>query len=915
MSTIKILSALGYNSVRCSILISVLLSAVISASAQSDVDANTLLLLRFENTLTGAQGETPVQNVGVSFESGILGQGILVDGSDLLQYATASNFNMPAGTIEFWVKPRWGNSDNQLRVFFSLGFGGPNNDVILAKDGGANFRFMITADDSEAHQGYSFANWDANQWHHIAVTWTVPGRMITYVDGIERLNHASTSQDVLSSIPSALNIGSRSLQNNAQANCVIDELRISKIARTPDEIKARFLSAFTIQSISINLVTANLWKTWRIPVMISAHTNLGTFDVPASIAALSSSDPSVLTVTADGKIVGVGSGTALLTATFKGIRASLNVNVHAPLLEPRIQTISNYLATPAQGALYEMPVVILRYLPTADGRDLDVAWAPDFWELNPVPLVELERNLDLYDETLKFMLEEGSRFRGYGTQTAPPSLGYRVVAIITVYEPPPPGKPKVQPGLPLYDAEWFQIFERFGMQDYVNKMGVKEVWMYWGGVQPGIPSYDPAIHPPENMRDGWESNMSSPTTGDVSNSNRDNTDLPVYDRSYIVYKRNIRRLDPGTIHPDGHQLELMLDAVNRRQTGNTELFWQKFVGYLATGPWQRGRSGDTHHPPNATIDYEYQNFAPFDSDIMDWKPDGGQTKPFSAATYGDVPYKFPNNFLQAFGSPVIEPNWYIFWRQSLPGHANTIPFGVNRMTNWWHLIGDWDAANRAGLGLFEPASCTSSLPVRSQNFTPSGGTGVVNVVTGSSCRWIASSNAPWIKLTSGDTSNNGNTVVDFSVLPNRHGPRTGTIVVAGQPFVVTQSAPNPALLSAESSIAAVALESVTFVREPFSLRKIHNFGSDQRTRISLFALNVDLLPSENISVVSAQAEDSQHRTFSLPVEFVGKVPNFDWLTQINLRLPDELNTGGDVMVKITVRGLVSNEAKIRIAPN
>ena len=910
--SIKILSALGNNSVRCSLLISIILSGVISASAQSDVDANTLLLLRFENTLNGEQGETPVQNSGVSFESGVLGQGILVDDTDLLQYATASNFNMPEGTIEFWVKPRFAKFDSRTRVFFSAGPGSPNSDFVLFRDGTLNFRFLINADDSEAGL-FASLDWNANQWHHVAVTWTVPGRMITYIDGFERINHVSTSQDMLSPIPSVLNIGSRNVQNNnAQCNCVIDELRISNIARTQAEIKARRQAAITIQSWSISLPTKNLWKTWRIPVTISAVTNVGTTTtIPISSVTLSSSDPSVLMVTADGNILGLKSGTAVLTASFQGVQASVSINVHEPLLEPRIQTVSNYLATPAQGALYEMPVVILRYLPTADGRNLDVAWSPDFYSLNPIPLVQLEELLDLYDPNLKFMLEEGSRFRGYGSQTSPPSLGYRVVAIITVYEPTPPGKPKNQSTTPLYDLDWFQIFERFGMRDYVNKIGVKEVWVYWGGVQPGIPSYDPAIHPPENWRDGWESNMSSPTTGDVSNSNRDNTDLPIYDRTYIVYSRNIRRLDPITIHGDGHQLESMFDAVNKRQTGDNQLFRQKFVGFSPTGQWQRGRSGDTHHPPNALTDYDYQNYEPFDSDIMDWKPDGGQTAPFSAETYGNVPYNFPNDFLPI----LIEPNWYIFWRQSLPGYNNTIPYGTNRMTNWWQFIGDWDAAYRAGLGLYEPASCTFSLPVRSQNFSPSGGTGAANVITGSGCRWMASSNAPWIKLTSGDTSNNGNTIVNFSVESNTHGyPRTGTVVIAGQPFVVTQSAPNPALLSAESSTAAVALDSVTFVRDPFSLRTIQNFSPDQRTRISLFALNVELLPSENISVVTAQAEDAQHRIFSLPVEFVGKVPNFDWLTQINLRLPDELSAGGDMSVKITVRGLASNEAKIRITP-
>ncbi|MDQ1638199.1 MAG: hypothetical protein QOF62_1538 [Pyrinomonadaceae bacterium] len=915
MLSFKILSALGQATVRFLIPILLLLSGVISACAQSDVDANTLLSLHFENSLNGDQGETPVQETGVTFESGISGQGVLVDGTDLLQYATAGNFNMPAGTIELWVKPRWGNFDNQHRVFFSVGFGGPNSDVVILKDGAPNFRFMITADDSEAYQGYSLANWNANQWHQIAVTWTVPGRMITYIDGTERINHASTSQDTLLSIPPALNIGSRSVQNNAQANCVIDELRISNIARTPAEIAARFLAAVTVQNLSINLVTKNLWKTWRIPVTLKADSNIGSINIPVSAVTLSSSDPRVLMITTDGKILGVGPGNAVLTATFKGVQATQSVNVRAPALEPRIQTVNSYLATPAEGALYEVPVVILRYLPTADGQNLDVSWSPDFYSLNPIPLVQLEQTLDLYDPIVKFMVEEGSRFRGYGSQASLPSLGYRVVAIISVYEPVPPGKPKAQAGLPLYDADWFQIFERFGMQDYVNNLGVKEVWAYWGGVQPNIPSYDPTIHPPENMREGWESNMSSPTTGDISNSNRDNSDLPIYDKTYIVYNRNIRRLDPVTIHGDGHQLEAMFAEVNRRQTGNSEFFWRKFVGFSVAGPWQRGRCGDTHHPPNALNDYDYQNFEPFDSDIMDWKPDGGQTTPFSAATYGNVPYRFPNNYLQAFGGSAIESNWYVFWRQSMPGHGNTIPYSSNRMTNWWQFIGDWDAANRAGIGLYEPANCTFSLPIKGQNFSPDGGTAVVNVTAGAACSWMASSNSPWVKVTSGDTSNNGNAVVSFSVAPNTHGyPRTATLVVADQPFVVTQAAPNPTLLSEQTSFAAIALDSVTFVRDPFSLRTMHNLSSDQRTRISLFALNVELLPSENISVISAQAEDAQHRIFSLPVEFVGKVPNFDWLTQINLRLPEDL-PAGDLSVGISVRGLPSNKAMIRINPN
>jgi uncharacterized protein (TIGR03437 family) len=54
--------------------------------------------------------------------------------------------------------------------------------------------------------------------------------------------------------------------------------------------------------------------------------------------------------------------------------------------------------------------------------------------------------------------------------------------------------------------------------------------------------------------------------------------------------------------------------------------------------------------------------------------------------------------------------------------------------------------------------------------------------------------------------------------------------------------------------------------------------------------------------------------FILPVEFVGKVPNFDWLTQVNVRLPDGLANIDHVSVSITLHGMTSNKANIRLKP-
>lgn len=71
------------------------------------------------------------------------------------------------------------------------------------------------------------------------------------------------------------------------------------------------------------------------------------------------------------------------------------------------------------------------------------------------------------------------------------------------------------------------------------------------------------------------------------------------------------------------------------------------------------------------------------------------------------------------------------------------------------------------------------------------------------------------------------------------------------------------------------------------------------------------MPGEGVSVVTAQAEDSAHTIYPLTVEYVGKVANFDWLTQVNVRLPDGIGAG-DILVGISLRGIVSNKVIVGI---
>ena len=122
----------------------------------------------------------------------------------------------------------------------------------------------------------------------------------------------------------------------------------------------------------------------------------------------------------------------------------------------------------------------------------------------------------------------------------------------------------------------------------------------------------------------------------------------------------------------------------------------------------------------------------------------------------------------------------------------------------------------------------------------------------------------------------------------------------------------PVLISEPNTDSAVALDSVTLVRDPFAVTNPFNFSTDQRTRLMLFGMNLDLLPGENSSAVTGRLEDASQNAFPLTVEFVGKVPGFDWLTEVVVRLPDNTPVNQTLNVSVTLRGKTSNKVRVRI---
>ncbi|HEX8136168.1 MAG TPA: hypothetical protein VF544_01130 [Pyrinomonadaceae bacterium] len=137
-------------------------------------------------------------------------------------------------------------------------------------------------------------------------------------------------------------------------------------------------------------------------------------------------------------------------------------------------------------------------------------------------------------------------------------------------------------------------------------------------------------------------------------------------------------------------------------------------------------------------------------------------------------------------------------------------------------------------------------------------------------------------------------------------------LVCGFAAVETQAQGPPELITVTGSTRAIALDALTRKCEPFPLTQPYPFSTDTRTRVMLFARNAALNAGETASVVTAEAEDAARTRYPLTVEYVGLVAGYSWLSQVVVRLNDNLGDVGDVLVQISLRGVASNRVRLGI---
>ncbi len=134
--------------------------------------------------------------------------------------------------------------------------------------------------------------------------------------------------------------------------------------------------------------------------------------------------------------------------------------------------------------------------------------------------------------------------------------------------------------------------------------------------------------------------------------------------------------------------------------------------------------------------------------------------------------------------------------------------------------------------------------------------------------------------------------------------------------VYQRSSPSnvPVLFTDEGTNRALALDSVTLKRDPFSIRNPFNFSSDHTTRLMLLSANLDLEPGDGPSIVAARADDGNGHTYPLTVEWIGRLPSFDWITVVIAKLPDELLSTNQALISVTAHNQTSNPVSVSISP-
>ena len=118
----------------------------------------------------------------------------------------------------------------------------------------------------------------------------------------------------------------------------------------------------------------------------------------------------------------------------------------------------------------------------------------------------------------------------------------------------------------------------------------------------------------------------------------------------------------------------------------------------------------------------------------------------------------------------------------------------------------------------------------------------------------------------------------------------------------------PILISQPDSTRALAVNATG--------RRINSeivvFQPGSRTRITLFVTNLELLAGEGATAFRADVEDADKTRYPLEIVSFKQTAERPWVYALTIRLRDDLGAVGDVLARVTWRGMSSNRVRLAI---
>lgn len=204
-------------------------------------------------------------------------------------------------------------------------------------------------------------------------------------------------------------------------------------------------------------------------------------------------------------------------------------------------------------------------------------------------------------------------------------------------------------------------------------------------------------------------------------------------------------------------------------------------------------------------------------------------------------------------------------------------------------IGDSFSLNYQFTATLQPA-CSFALSPANLAFAASGGSGTLSVAGGTSCEWIAASNASWLTLNASNAQGSGNGTINLIAAPNPDArQRTASVRIGGQSVTVVQA-------GAMTMVSSASFGGTEFARESL----VSGYGLNLATRTEL-----PPIPRTTVAGTSVKVRDAGATIHDALISYASP-------GQINFLIPTA-TVPGPAFVLVTASDGTASSSEIMIA--